>query len=109
MNNIKNFFQNLLKKREKKPGKRVWPRAGRDWELMLLSFLILFLLCGVGSVLLFRGISRDELFQVEIREENETSFVDSALLKKTIDFYENKARNLEEIIAHPKALLDPSI
>lgn len=109
MEKIKHFFKSLGKRGKKIPVRRIWPRSQRDWELLLAFFFLLLILAGIGGVFLFQDISRGEIFQVEQSAQNNTFAVDRDLLTKTIDFYQNKARNLEEITAHPKVLVDPSL
>ncbi|MDD5050632.1 MAG: hypothetical protein PHV93_02725 [Candidatus Pacebacteria bacterium] len=109
MGKLQHFFRGFLKKGNKRPERRVWPRSERNWELLLASFFLLFIIGAVASAYLFRSISRGEIFRVETPTNNQTSVIDQDLLKNTIDFYQNKALNLKEITTHSKVLVDPSI
>ncbi|MDD5068099.1 MAG: hypothetical protein PHS53_01880 [Candidatus Pacebacteria bacterium] len=106
---MEHFLKNLFKKKEKQLVRRAWPRSKRDWEILLGGFLFLLIAGAIASGFLFLNISRGEIFQIQKSSQDDTSIIDSELLKKTIDFYENKALNLKEITTHSKVIGDPSL
>ncbi len=109
MDKIKLFLSGLIKKGNRKPIRRAWPRAERDWKFLLSAFFLLLIFGGIGGAFLFKSISRGEIFRVEQPAQDQTFVIDQDLLDKTIHFYENKAQNLDEITTHSKTLVDPSM
>ncbi len=109
LTSIKNFFAHLFKKRRKLPSLKTWPKMGRDWNILLLSFFLLLFLSIALNGILFLRISRGEIFLTQKAADDSGLSLDRDLLKTTLDFYENRARNFADIKAHPPASVDPSI
>lgn len=69
------------------------PRA--DWQLAFFVFLLLNLVSLLGSVYVYRQISKGEIFRLLQKEPLSLRMLDRAGLKSAVDFFDAKQKRLE--------------
>lgn len=80
-----------------------------DWKIIFVSTLVLAVLVVVLSVFIFMKIDKGEIFVVEKSNEQGEKSLDTSLLKETVSYYENKAREFERIKGLIVPAVDPSL
>lgn len=79
------------------------------WRILLVIFGICVVALIVFSLYLFYQIKNDEVFQASpIKSDARPSLVDETLLKKTTDFFTEKAKKEEILKTNPLIVKDPS-
>ena len=68
-----------------------------DWKIILISTIILTVLVIALNVLIFIKIDKGEIFVADKAGEEREKALDISLLRKTVLYYQNKAREFERI------------
>lgn len=76
-----------------------------DWFVILGIFLMLNIVIIGFNIYIYSGVVNGALFQAE---KTNPFFFDKAELKKTIDYYNEKAKRFEEIKSNPPIFVDPA-
>lgn len=82
--------------------------ATRDWRRFLIIFFILIMLVLAFSLYLFSKISEDDIFQVEVNSSSRVETIDRERLRQTLDYFDQKEKNLEQILKTKLDIIDPS-
>ena len=84
-------------------------RIYRDWGIVLVIFFILLALIAVVNVYLFTLINNGEIFEKERPPEEDIEMLNTKMLKNTIDFFDTRAENFENILKQKPDIVDPSL
>lgn len=87
---------------------QVGKSAMRDWEIMLVLFVIINLAIGGIAAYFFNKVSAGALFQSE-EVYTEAPEIDVALLKKIVERFETKKADFESMKATTSAQIDPAL
>ncbi|MES2214063.1 MAG: hypothetical protein V4465_01560 [Patescibacteria group bacterium] len=83
------------------------PKA--DWKVIFIVFILLFILLTAVCVDLFIKVNKGEIFVVQRGVAAPVPTLNTALLDKTVMYYEDRAKTLEDIQANRDATVDPSL
>ena len=89
--------------------KKSWPDRDRDWNSIITVALFVAVVLSVLSYTMFLRISREYISSSENPASEEVISFDQDALRQTVDFYENKAINLENLKGYRQIPSDPSI
>ena len=68
-----------------------------DWKIILISTIVLAVLAIALNVLIFIKIDKREIFVADKAGEERGQALDISLLRETVLYYQNKAREFEKI------------
>lgn len=106
--NFKKNYRNFFRRKKWQSGlKEINPR--RDWNIILLFFVLTLIILIVFGSYLYRKISKGNLFVVPERNEPIAETIDRSELKKIFDYYETKSRLFEENKIKKPEVIDPSL
>ena len=108
MNPFKHFIANMRRAKVSKEAS-LGPSPHALWKWLLFISLFLLLISAASGLYLFFQISQGDIFQVENSNRSSLGGLDQKKLRSTLDFYEAKAKMLEDLKAHPHDIIDPSI
>ncbi|MDO8589928.1 MAG: hypothetical protein Q7R69_01490 [bacterium] len=80
-----------------------------DWKIILISAMILAASVIALSVFIFIKVGKGEIFVADMPEVQKEKALDTALLKETVLYYQNKALELEKIKSTRIPTADPSL
>ncbi|MFZ2048866.1 MAG: hypothetical protein WAV25_01025 [Minisyncoccia bacterium] len=100
-------FHLHLHKNGKLFGWGVSPNA--DWKVLFTVFLILTVSVFALGVYMFIAIANGDIFLVEKPATTTERSLDSEKIKKTVLYYETRAKKLEEIKSSNNRIVDPSL
>ncbi len=82
----------------------------RDWKIIITVFLLSFILLVVANIYFFTLVNNEKIF---FKKRNGTvknlSTMNISELKKTIDFFDNKAEKFKSLIDKKPKVVDPSL
>ncbi|KND48498.1 MAG: hypothetical protein AB200_02095 [Parcubacteria bacterium C7867-005] len=96
-----------LHKNGKLFGFGVSPNA--DWKAIFVGLILLTFLMAVLGVYMFVKISQGGIFMADKKEPEIQSTLDLITLKKTVRYYENRAKIFEEIKKTKDSTVDPTL
>lgn len=81
----------------------------RDWGIFLAIFFILLIVIAIASAYLFIQIKNEEIFTKERALEEEIEMLDIKALKSTIEFFDVRDENFNNILEQKPDIIDPSL
>lgn len=105
----------LFKKKKVEPkvakefrSERIGKKASREWEIMLIVFVILNLAIGGGAAYFFNKVSSGEIFKSD-EVFTEAQDIDVSVLKTIVARFEAKEIEFESLKASTTIQIDPSL
>lgn len=80
-----------------------------DWKIIFVSTTTLLVLIVALSIFMFIKIDKGDIFVIKKPSVETIKALDTALLKETVSYYQNKALEFESIINTPVTVPDPSV
>ena len=80
-----------------------------DWRIIFIVLAIFMIAVIASGLYIFLEINRGELFSPKEEAAATPTRLNTALLDKTISYYQYKATELEKIKASKESIKDPSI
>jgi len=80
-----------------------------DWKIIFFSALILVVVAIALSAFIFIKINKGEIFVVEKPDGQSERTLDLTLLRKTVSYYQGKARVFESVKNKVVPSVDPSL
>jgi type IV secretory pathway component VirB8 len=81
----------------------------KHWIFMLYLFFTLVSVLILFSIYLLYKIKEEQVFQVDLNQNNTQSLLKDDLLKKITDLQDIKAQKIQDTINNPSLYKDPSI
>ncbi len=82
----------------------------RDWKIIIAVFLLSFVLLVVASIYFFMLVNTEKIFFKKIDGTvKKLSVMNIPELKKTIDFFDNKAEKFKSLTDKKPKVVDPSL
>ncbi|MDB5266810.1 MAG: hypothetical protein JWN89_625 [Parcubacteria group bacterium] len=80
-----------------------------DWKVIFIIFVLLFVIASALCIDLFIKVNNGEIFVVKEKTSTPVPTLNTALLDKTVTYYRDRAKTLEDIKANRDATVDPSL
>jgi hypothetical protein len=80
-----------------------------DWKIIILTFMICMFLVLIGCAYFFIKIDNGGFLPVTDEEKTPSSSFNINRVRQTVNYYDNKSKELEIIKSTPEDILDPSI
>jgi hypothetical protein len=106
--NLKNIFSKFTF-HKKTEYKTISEKSNHDWKMILLGFIFLAIIMLSGSLYMFIGVSKGDIFLVEQKPENTVLSINKSDLASTIKFFETRKAHLEALKATRPTVGDPSL
>jgi hypothetical protein len=89
--------------------KTISEKSNHDWKIIIVSFIILAIIILAGSLYMFIGVSRGDIFLVEQKTEGVVQTINKDELANTVKFFESRKAHFEELKANRPTVGDPSL
>jgi hypothetical protein len=105
---IKNKTEKITRWFDRDPEK-IELRATRDWNMVLVLFIVINVAIVVANMTFFFFITRRELLPVSELSSDSVSRLDKEKVIKAAQIIENREKVFQDLVAFPPKVVDPSL
>ncbi|MFA6078014.1 MAG: hypothetical protein WC724_03285 [Candidatus Paceibacterota bacterium] len=104
----KNRLERILRWFDRDP-ERIELRATRDWNLMLIFFILINILILITTTIFFFSINKRELLPVSELSTDSIARLDKGKVEKAAGVIEKREAGLQDLLKSPPKIVDPSL
>jgi len=105
-------FKNMIKIFPRSRGKdktKIQFKPGRDWAVLLGIFFLLLIFVAAANTYLFIQINTDQIFTQKRTTGEEIEMLDTETLKSTIELFDARSENFDNLLKQKPSIVDPSL